>query len=346
LRHAVAHLRRGGRRAHSDIGAHRSDVRCDSGCGSAARARGRDDLSHLFASRSVAPRDAAEALEADPGSYLVEEPDRDQVGTAGAERLLFVEMLGMSATTAPQRARPRQEGGDQRQMTCPVAGPSGCAVADLRLPNVNGAGRNARNLAEGRNMASTAWTTDGRRRRRVAFSRARLTGVSIETWALLACAFVLGLTVAGAAFVGIWRSTARQGVHANAARAVTERRLTSALGQVDLLTAKLRAAQTGLSQARTRLQSTKTALAQTRLELGKANARLADAATIRRETSLLTQQTSTLTSDLSALGAYLDKTPNAVIDRGFVQTQLAYISSAATRLQRTTTALREAATRR
>jgi hypothetical protein len=68
-------------------------------------------LNHLFASGRVAPRDAAEALGGRPGFvWLVEEPDRDQVGTAGAERLLFVEMLGMSATTAPQRARPRQEG--------------------------------------------------------------------------------------------------------------------------------------------------------------------------------------------------------------------------------------------
>lgn len=57
------------------------------------------------------PRDAAKALDGRPGFvWLVKEPDRDQLGTAGAERLLLVEMLGMTATTAPARARPRQEG--------------------------------------------------------------------------------------------------------------------------------------------------------------------------------------------------------------------------------------------
>jgi GNAT superfamily N-acetyltransferase len=68
-------------------------------------------LNHLFASEHVAPRDAAEALGGRPGFvWLVEEPTRDQVGTAGAERLQSVEMLGMTATTAPPRERPRQDG--------------------------------------------------------------------------------------------------------------------------------------------------------------------------------------------------------------------------------------------
>jgi GNAT superfamily N-acetyltransferase len=68
-------------------------------------------LNHLFASGSVVPRDAAEALDGRPGFiWLVEEPARDQVGTAGAERLQLVEMLGMTATTEPPTARPRHEG--------------------------------------------------------------------------------------------------------------------------------------------------------------------------------------------------------------------------------------------
>ena len=68
-------------------------------------------LNHLFTSGSVAPREAAEALDGRPGFvWLVEEPDLDQVGVAGAERLLLVEMLGMTATTAAPGARPRHEG--------------------------------------------------------------------------------------------------------------------------------------------------------------------------------------------------------------------------------------------
>ena len=68
-------------------------------------------LNQLFASESVAPRDAADALGGRPGFvWLVEEPDRDQIGAAGAQRLRLAEMLGMTATTAPPGARPRQAG--------------------------------------------------------------------------------------------------------------------------------------------------------------------------------------------------------------------------------------------
>jgi GNAT superfamily N-acetyltransferase len=64
-------------------------------------------LNQLFASGRVAPRDAADALAGRPGFvWLVEEPDR----TTGAERLRLVEMLGMTATTAPPGARPSHEG--------------------------------------------------------------------------------------------------------------------------------------------------------------------------------------------------------------------------------------------
>jgi GNAT superfamily N-acetyltransferase len=68
-------------------------------------------LNHLFASESIAPRDAAEALDGRPGFvWLLEEPDEGKVGTAGAERLQSVEMLGMTAATAPLGDRPRHEG--------------------------------------------------------------------------------------------------------------------------------------------------------------------------------------------------------------------------------------------
>ena len=68
-------------------------------------------LDHLFASGGVAPREAADALGGRPGFvWLVEAPDGDQVGTAGAERLRLVEMLGMTAAIAPPGARPRQVG--------------------------------------------------------------------------------------------------------------------------------------------------------------------------------------------------------------------------------------------
>jgi GNAT superfamily N-acetyltransferase len=59
-------------------------------------------LNHLFAGGRVIPRDVADALEGRPGIvWLAEHPTRGEVDDPGAERLLFVEMHGMTATTAP-----------------------------------------------------------------------------------------------------------------------------------------------------------------------------------------------------------------------------------------------------
>jgi septal ring factor EnvC (AmiA/AmiB activator) len=190
-------------------------------------------------------------------------------------------------------------------------------------------------------MTSSTWTTNELRRRLPISSKRRVAGLPIETWALLACAFVLGLAVAAAAFVGIWRSAARQGDHANAARAVTARRLAATTGELKLLASSLQSSKTKLARARRELRIGKATLARSRAELGS---RAAAAAVVRRQAPLLTQQTSLLISDLAALRAYLAKTPGAAVDHGFVQSQLVYIAGVAARLQRTTTALQRAAT--
>jgi hypothetical protein len=168
-----------------------------------------------------------------------------------------------------------------------------------------------------------------------------MAGLPIETWVLLACAFVLGLAIAAAAFVGVWRSEARHGDSADAARAVTARRLAATTSDLKLLTGRLSAAKAQLARDRRQLRTGKTTLAQTRAELGK---RAATVAAVRRQAPLLTQQTSVLISDLAALQAYLSKTPGGAVDQGFVHSQLVYIAGVAARLQRTATVLQQSAT--
>ena len=99
--------------------------------------------------------------------------------------------------------------------------------------------------------------------------------------------------------------------------------------------------QAKLVQAHHQSVLSRRALAETRLELARRAARVAE---IARDTPVLTQQTATVTSDLAALRAYLAKTPGSAIDRGFVETQLAYIAGAATRLQRSAAVVDRAAT--
>jgi septal ring factor EnvC (AmiA/AmiB activator) len=187
---------------------------------------------------------------------------------------------------------------------------------------------------------SSSWVTETARRRLPAIAGRRVAGLAIETWVLLACAFVLGLAVAAAAFVGVWRTEARHGDSADAARAVTARRLVAATGDLKHLRAKLSAAEAKLAKARRDVRTGKATLAQTRAELGRSAATVAS---VRDRAPALTQQTSVLISDLAALQAYLSKTPGGAVDQGFVHSQLVYIAGVADRLQRTATALQQAA---
>ena len=61
-------------------------------------------LNQLFASRKIAPRDAAEALEGRPGFvWLAEKADADELDAAGVGRLVVLKMHGMTALTAPPK---------------------------------------------------------------------------------------------------------------------------------------------------------------------------------------------------------------------------------------------------
>jgi septal ring factor EnvC (AmiA/AmiB activator) len=190
-------------------------------------------------------------------------------------------------------------------------------------------------------MTSSGWTTVEMRRRLPAIAGRRVAGLPVETWVLLTCAFLLGLAVAAAAFVGVWRSEARHGDSVDAARALTARRLAATSGELKHLGASLRISQAKLAKARRELRTGKTELAQTRTQLGRS---AATAAAVGRQAPVLGQQASTLISDLAALRAYLAKTPSGSVDHGFVQSQLVYIAGVAERLQRTTGALQRTAT--
>jgi GNAT superfamily N-acetyltransferase len=68
-------------------------------------------LNQLFASGSIEPRKAAAALEGRMGFvWLAEKPAPDELATTGAERLVLLEMYGMTATTRPPAERRRLEG--------------------------------------------------------------------------------------------------------------------------------------------------------------------------------------------------------------------------------------------
>jgi len=68
-------------------------------------------LNQLFATGSVAPREAAEALEGRPGFvWLAEEPGPSEVGAPGADSLLLAVMHAMTAATAGPVAAPQIDG--------------------------------------------------------------------------------------------------------------------------------------------------------------------------------------------------------------------------------------------
>ena len=194
---------------------------------------------------------------------------------------------------------------------------------------------------------SAAWPSESRLRARLPFFRRRARRVGLHVWALVGCAFALGVALTAAASVGVWRSTAQQGDQARAAKAATAQRLQLTSARADALEAKLRGAEAELARARQQTRGEQTALAHANAALGTATKSLhavaASAQALRTYAPLLAQQTSTLTSDLDALQQYFARTPRSAIDPGFVQTQLRYIANAGGRLATTTASLRQAA---
>jgi hypothetical protein len=152
----------------------------------------------------------------------------------------------------------------------------------------------------------------------------------MQPWVLVASAFVLGVVLGAAAFVGFWRTTASQADRADAARALADGRLRDADARSVRTSRQLHRAKADLSAALQQKQ---------RLKLDLRNA-VRRASIARREamsdhSSLvrIKHQALTVSSDAVALEAYVTTTPSQALDSGFLRAQLTYLSAAARRLQ-------------
>jgi hypothetical protein len=151
-----------------------------------------------------------------------------------------------------------------------------------------------------------------------------------QTWVLVASAFVLGLVLGAAAFVGVWRTTASQSDRATAARAVADRRLSDSNARSASLSRQLHRAKGDLHTTLRQEQHLK-------VELRRAvhQAALAGRQSASDRTTLLTlrHRASTVTSYVASLDAYVKATPSQDLDSAFLSSQLVYLSAAAHRLQ-------------
>ena len=147
---------------------------------------------------------------------------------------------------------------------------------------------------------------------------------------LAGCAFVLGLALSAAAFVGVWQTTARQSDRSSAQRALADSRLRDALARSATLSLQLQHTKASLLSARGDRR-------QLKLELGTATRQAAvsrqDAAVDRTRLATLRQRAAAVTSDVAALEGYVATTPSQALDSGFLRSQLEYVAAAARRLQ-------------
>jgi hypothetical protein len=147
---------------------------------------------------------------------------------------------------------------------------------------------------------------------------------------LVASAFVLGLVIGAAAFVGVWRTTASQGDRANAARALAAHRLRDAQARSATLSRQLHGTKTNLLAAVRREQQLKLALGNAEHQAARSGRQAAnDHSALLR----LRHQASTVTSVVAALDAYVRATPTQTLDGGFLRSQVTYLTTAAHRLR-------------
>ena len=151
-----------------------------------------------------------------------------------------------------------------------------------------------------------------------------------QTLVLAGCAFVLGLALSAAAFVGVWRTTARQSDRSSAQRAQADHRLHETLARSATLSLQLQQTEASLLAARGEERQLKLELRNTARQ---ATVSRQEAAIDRRRLGTLRQRAGTVTSDVASLEAYVATTPSQALDSGFLRSQLAYVSAAARRLQ-------------
>jgi hypothetical protein len=147
---------------------------------------------------------------------------------------------------------------------------------------------------------------------------------------LVASAFVLGVVLGAAAFVGFWRTTARQADRADAARALTDGRLRDAEARSARTSKQLHRANTDLSAALKQKQHLKLEL---RDAVRRSSIARSEAMSDHNRLLAIKHQASIVSSDAVALEAYVTTTPSQALDSGFLRAQLTYLSAAARRLQ-------------
>jgi len=150
----------------------------------------------------------------------------------------------------------------------------------------------------------------------------------MQTLVLVASSFVLGLVLGAAVFVGIWRTTARHGDRADAARALAERRLNDADARSSRLSKQLQSTKADLSVA---LRQKKHVELELRGAVRRASIASREAASDHSSLLTLRHQALTVSSDAVALETYV--TTTQALDSGFLRAQLTYLVAAARRLQ-------------
>ena len=152
----------------------------------------------------------------------------------------------------------------------------------------------------------------------------------LQPWVLVASAFVLGLVLGAAAFVGFWRTTASQADRADAARAVADSRLRDADARSARMSKQLHGAEADLSAA---LKQNRHLKLELRSAVRQASVARRAAMSDRSRLATIKHQALTVSSDAVALEAYVTTTPSQALDSGFLRAQLTYLSEAARKLQ-------------
>jgi hypothetical protein len=143
-------------------------------------------------------------------------------------------------------------------------------------------------------------------------------------------AFVLGLVLGTAAFVGVWRSTASRGDRADAARALADRHVRTARERSAVVSKQLHRVKGDLFETLRQKQHLKVEL---RNAVQQAAVSSQQAASDQSSLLTLRHRASKVASYVASLEAYIAATPSQDLDDAFLRSQLAYLSQAVHRLQ-------------
>ncbi len=161
---------------------------------------------------------------------------------------------------------------------------------------------------------------------------------NVVAWFLPIAAFLFGITLSAAAFVGVWRHTASEADRAHADVKASAQYLAQTRGQVRTLRREVTASQSRLVLARSalaRTQGKQRALAAKLAAAEQANSRVAARlpgllTAVEATAASLTRQSASLASALSGLESYV---AHGSVDPAFLKVQVQYVISASARVQ-------------